>query len=198
MAPPSPQFSLLRAPNPKRLAALRLAQVNAARRDLTRFERLQGIRVSPDTYLRGLDHLTRRSRIRRLALLSLYRSYGWDVAVLRRRLEARKNGPHRGRASWSLAARFRIGREDERQPKRHRPFCGARCRDGRPCRARAVWLVGESKPRNGRCRMHGGLSTGPRTPEGRAAIAESNRRRAAGSPAKRPSHSRPYDKTRDR
>jgi hypothetical protein len=31
----------------------------------------------------------------------------------------------------------------------------------------------------GRCRMHGGLSTGPKTKQGRAARAQSNRRRAA-------------------
>lgn len=41
------------------------------------------------------------------------------------------------------------------------PRCGARTRraDGRPCQAPAV----RGKRR---CRMHGGLSTGPRTPEG--------------------------------
>lgn len=66
-----------------------------------------------------------------------------------------------------------------RPRKDERPSCGARCRDGHPCRALAVWLPGDSAPRNGRCRMHGGLSTGPRTPEGKAAIAESNRRRWA-------------------
>jgi hypothetical protein len=38
------------------------------------------------------------------------------------------------------------------------PRCGARRRDGQPCRAPAM--------PNGRCRMHGGPSTGPRTPEG--------------------------------
>ena len=52
-----------------------------------------------------------------------------------------------------------------------RPFCGARARMGAPCRARC-------EPGRGRCRFHGGLSTGPRTEEGRARIAESNRRRA--------------------
>lgn len=36
--------------------------------------------------------------------------------------------------------------------------CGARTRAGGPCRCPAM--------RNGRCRMHGGASTGPRTPEG--------------------------------
>lgn len=69
---------------------------------------------------------------------------------------------------------------DVRRPKRaDRPRCGATCRDGHPCRAPAVWLPGEPAPRNGRCRLHGGLSTGPKTAEGKAAIAESNRRRAA-------------------
>lgn len=58
-----------------------------------------------------------------------------------------------------------------RIPKKRRPYCGARCRDGHACRARV--LEGKTK-----CRTHGGLSTGPRTTAGRAAIAESNRRRA--------------------
>src|SRR5215510_13474365 len=44
------------------------------------------------------------------------------------------------------------------------PRCGARTRQQKPCGAAAM--------RNGRCRFHGGLSTGPRTPEGRARIAE--------------------------
>lgn len=69
--------------------------------------------------------------------------------------------------------------ERMRPPRGQRPRCGAKCRDGHPCRAAAVWYAGEAAPRNGRCRMHGGTSTGPNTPEGRAAIAESNRRRAA-------------------
>jgi hypothetical protein len=45
------------------------------------------------------------------------------------------------------------------------PLCGARCRDGHACRAKAAWDGIE--PYNGRCRIHGGLSTGPRTQEGR-------------------------------
>lgn len=40
------------------------------------------------------------------------------------------------------------------------PRCGARTRENQPCRAPAV----RGKER---CRMHGGRSTGPRTPEGR-------------------------------
>jgi hypothetical protein len=38
------------------------------------------------------------------------------------------------------------------------PRCGARTRSGTPCGGAAM--------ANGRCRMHGGPSTGPRTPEG--------------------------------
>jgi hypothetical protein len=38
--------------------------------------------------------------------------------------------------------------------------CGAKTRRGTPCQCMSV------NP-GGRCRLHGGLSTGPRTPEGR-------------------------------
>ncbi len=62
--------------------------------------------------------------------------------------------------------------------KQDRPRCGAKTRAGAPCRARVVWDDVLYRPRNGRCRMHGGLSTGPRTEEGRRRVAESNRRRA--------------------
>ena len=42
------------------------------------------------------------------------------------------------------------------------PRCGARTRRGVPCRGPAM--------ANGRCRMHGGKSTGPRTPQGLEAL----------------------------
>ncbi len=51
--------------------------------------------------------------------------------------------------------------------KPERPRCGARCRDGHECRAPAVWDKKHDRPRTGRCRMYGGLSTGPRTLVGR-------------------------------
>jgi hypothetical protein len=48
--------------------------------------------------------------------------------------------------------------------------CGAYARStGKPCRAGAL--------RNGRCRMHGGLSTGPKTERGRRAVGEATRNR---------------------
>jgi len=69
-------------------------------------------------------------------------------------------------------------------PKSQLPKCGARTRAGGQCRAPA-WrtIVTPSgltarlgKPLNGRCRMHGGKSTGPRTPEGKARCADAARR----------------------
>jgi hypothetical protein len=73
--------------------------------------------------------------------------------------------PHieRLEALFSLAA-------FERSPTAYRQTCGAYARStGKPCQA---------PPRaNGRCKLHGGKSTGPRTPEGKARIAEANRRR---------------------
>lgn len=50
--------------------------------------------------------------------------------------------------------------------------CEARTRKGRPCRM-------ASEPGRRRCRFHGGLSTGPRTAEGRARVAEAQRARWA-------------------
>jgi hypothetical protein len=44
------------------------------------------------------------------------------------------------------------------------PRCGARTRAGTPCKCPAM--------RNGRCRLHGGLSTGPTSPEGLARLAQ--------------------------
>ena len=55
---------------------------------------------------------------------------------------------------------------------KNKDTCGAYARStGSPCQAKAL--------ANGRCKNHGGMSTGPRTPEGRQAIAESTRQRMA-------------------
>ena len=44
-------------------------------------------------------------------------------------------------------------------PGRKKQLCGARTRRGTPCRCKAL--------ANGRCRLHGGLSTGPKTLRGK-------------------------------
>nr|WP_277817052.1 HGGxSTG domain-containing protein [Tabrizicola sp. SY72] len=57
-------------------------------------------------------------------------------------------------------------------PVRLRPCCGARTRRGRACSRKVV-------PGRFRCRLHGGLSTGPRSLAGKARIAAAQRRRWA-------------------
>jgi len=47
--------------------------------------------------------------------------------------------------------------------------CGAKTRRGTGCQRPA-------NKKNGRCRLHGGASTGPRTEEGRARVSEANLR----------------------
>ena len=43
--------------------------------------------------------------------------------------------------------------------------CGAKTRKGTPCKLTHLWG-------NGRCKFHGGMSTGPTTPEGKKKIAQ--------------------------
>ena len=62
-------------------------------------------------------------------------------------------------------------REAQRVARR-RVRCGARTRKGTPCR-------NKSEPGKRRCKFHGGLSTGARTPEGIERIREAQRRRWA-------------------
>jgi hypothetical protein len=56
--------------------------------------------------------------------------------------------------------------------------CGAYARStGQPCQAKALT--------NGRCKNHGGMSTGPKTSSGRKAIADATRQRMASGGNKR-------------
>ena len=54
--------------------------------------------------------------------------------------------------------------------RKGRLLCGAKTRAGGCCQVRA-------EPDKARCRFHGGKSTGPKTPVGRARIAAAQRRR---------------------
>lgn len=55
-----------------------------------------------------------------------------------------------------------MARSENRKKQAARVTCGAkRHRDGQPCQAK-------SEPGKKRCRFHGGRSTGPKTPEGKA------------------------------
>ena len=54
-----------------------------------------------------------------------------------------------------------------------RVICGAKTRAGGECR-------NKSEPGKRRCKFHGGKSTGPKTPEGKARIGKAQRKRWAG------------------
>ncbi|KTD37595.1 hypothetical protein Lmor_0458 [Legionella moravica] len=58
-----------------------------------------------------------------------------------------------------------------------RGTCNAKTRKNTLCHAPSVWDNLRDRAINGRCKLHGGLSTGPKTESGRQAIRESNRRR---------------------
>jgi hypothetical protein len=73
---------------------------------------------------------------------------------------------------WMRPAPKPLRPEPATTRKRDRPACGAKTRKGTPCVAKAVWDKQTNMPRNGRCRLHGGLSTGVRTDEGREKIRE--------------------------
>ncbi|OOY26786.1 hypothetical protein BMI90_16410 [Thioclava sp. L04-15] len=64
-----------------------------------------------------------------------------------------------------------LARERAREAKR-RVRCGAKTRKGHPCKVLSL-------PGKRRCKFHGGLSTGPKTPEGIERIREAQRRRWA-------------------
>jgi hypothetical protein len=57
------------------------------------------------------------------------------------------------------------------KPDSARKLCGASARStGKPCQA-------PGKGRGGRCKLHGGMSTGPKTEQGRQRLREAMRRR---------------------
>jgi hypothetical protein len=75
-------------------------------------------------------------------------------------------------ASCKAMATFGLAGDGTPLVHARRPICAARNRQGRPCCNKVV-------PGKRRCRFHGGLSTGPRTPEGRARIAAAQKLRWA-------------------
>lgn len=57
-------------------------------------------------------------------------------------------------------------------------ICSAQTRAGTPCKRRDLY-------RSGRCKLHGGLSTGPRTAKGKRRSARNGKARAKGKPHER-------------
>lgn len=88
----------------------------------------------------------------------------WVDGYLARKQARKAQKKVKERAAWKYQT-----------PKWLRPQCGAKTRAGGKCRATPVWDKVNNRPRNGRCRMHGGLSTGPKTKEGKRRALENLR-----------------------
>ena len=89
-----------------------------------------------------------------------------NVAALSQRIRKNLAALYREEAREEAHARVRMA-QAIRGPRRSKlPACGARCRDGPPCRLKV-------EPWRDRCRLHGGLSTGPRTDAGKARLSAS-------------------------
>ena len=84
-----------------------------------------------------------------------------------------------------LQARGQLPAQAKSVRRSDRPRCGAKTRKGTPCNCRAVWDKSSGAPRNGRCRFHGGMSTGPKTPEGFRAVHANLQRANAVNAARR-------------
>jgi hypothetical protein len=100
-----------------------------------------------------------------------WNKYGWVICPGKRQRGCSDSDCAIG-AKCKRMAELGLAGDGSPLPRRDRPSCGARTRKGPACLARVV-------PGKRRCRVHGGLSTGPRTPEGKARIAGAQRRRWA-------------------
>lgn len=102
---------------------------------------------------------------------------GSEAALAVRAGTQARNGVLESAAEWEQYARTGVRHgvsenADKPNIKAGPQTCGAKTRAGHPCRNRAIF-------ESGRCKNHGGMSTGPRTPEGRERIAEAQRQRWA-------------------
>lgn len=89
------------------------------------------------------------------------RAFKPSTAEQRKRLRAHFDATMRIHEAWRAAGCPHPPPETTLFPDELRDLCcGAKTRKGTSCRNIALYL-------NGRCRFHGGLSTGPRTEEGK-------------------------------
>ena len=100
-----------------------------------------------------------------------WKLFGWVVCPARpnrRSKHCGSAGCSMGASCWRMAD---LGLTGDGRPikRRRRVLCEARTRAGGFCRMRV-------EPGKGRCRLHGGLSTGPKTAEGKARCVEGTRR----------------------
>ena len=109
------------------------------------------------------------------AVRRMTEALGWHIA--RPVFPSRKRAHGDGLLSLFAGADDRAKERRAAHAARRRVVCGARTRKGTPCR-------NKSEPGRRRCKFHGGMSTGARTPGGIERIREAQRRRWAGFNAK--------------
>src|ERR1700694_4586258 len=109
-----------------------------------------------------------------IAAYASWRSSNGRVGTFLARLTARESVDAAKEARRMAVDHKRQQDAEERarlRDLRKRP-CAAQTRAGHPCRCKGIG-------RGGRCKFHGGASTGPRSQDGRARIAAAQRKRWA-------------------
>jgi hypothetical protein len=133
---------------------------------------------------RQVCHGASAERLVRYSFLGLAMSRDWDDATepgelyaVQRQCPARTDRKRetecwRGCAADRCERMVEIGLDDAGRPRPYldRPLCGAITRKLFSCYRRVI-------PGKTRCRLHGGMSTGPKSLEGRQRIAEAQRLR---------------------
>ena len=144
--------------------AAKITQADLAKRVGVSRETVQYWEAKPTIGRRSAGECIAEALGLRINLRSNARAGGWGVSW-REQADAQAE---------VLFAAY-LTRRKEREAHRlacHRVICGAKTRKGGQCR-------NKSEPGKRRCKFHGGKSTGAKTPEGLARIAEAQRRRWA-------------------
>ena len=110
------------------------------------------------------------------AVSRMAEALGWVLGpVVCTTTHARGHGlldPFEAMDAWAARQLAAYREREAQRAARRRVRCGAKTRKGTPCR-------NKSEPGKRRCKFHGGLSTGARTPEGIERIRDAQRRRWA-------------------
>ena len=144
--------------------AAKITQAGLAKRVGVSRETVQYWEAKPIIGLRSTGGRMAETLGLRINGTTIARARGWGVSW-------REQADAQAEALFAAYLARRKKREAQRLAC-HRVICGAKTRKGGHCR-------NKSEPGKHRCKFHGGKSTGAKTPEGLARIAEAQRRRWA-------------------
>ena len=98
------------------------------------------------------------------------RGYFYGTPELRKKLKNYYIASEQSHNRWIESGYSHKERTLARYPEECRGMlCGAKTRSGKPCKNDGATYA------NGRCKFHGGMSTGPQTPKGKRQSAENGR-----------------------